>query len=213
MLKRKTFLGICVGFLAIAIVGMASAQPTTRAQGERGARQRGQGGGPGRGFDPARFRQMMADRMKEQLKVGDDEWKIIEPRLTKVTTLQREAAGGGRGGFSGFSGFGRGGGPGGQPGRGGQRGGDGGRGGRGGRGGPQGGESTREMNATQAASQALREVLEKDDASPEQIRAKLTALRAAKENARQKLAAAQKGLREVLTLKQEAQLVVFGLLD
>ena len=155
----------------------------------------------------------MADRMKEQLKVGDDEWKIIEPRLTKVTTLQREAAGGGRGGFSGFSGFGRGGGPGGQPGRGGQRGGDGGRGGRGGRGGPQGGESTREMNATQAASQALREVLEKDDASPEQIRAKLTALRAAKENARQKLAAAQKGLREVLTLKQEAQLVVFGLLD
>ncbi len=106
MLKRKTFLGICVGFLAVAVVGMAFAQPTG-PQRDRGARQRGQGGGPGRGFDPEQFRQMMADRMKEQLGVGDDEWKIIEPRLTKVTTLQREA---GRGGFGGFSGFGRGGG-------------------------------------------------------------------------------------------------------
>ena len=69
------------------------------------------------------------------------------------------------------------------------------------------------MNATQAASQALREVLEKDDTSPDEIRAKLTALRAAKESARQKLAAAQKDLRDVLTLKQEAQLVLFGQLN
>ena len=69
------------------------------------------------------------------------------------------------------------------------------------------------MNAAQAASQALREVLDKDDASPDQIRAKLTALRAAKESARQKLAAAQKNLREVLTLKQEAALVLGGQLD
>ena len=69
------------------------------------------------------------------------------------------------------------------------------------------------MNAAQAASQALREVLDKDDASPDQIRAKLTALRAAKESARQKLAAAQKSLREVLTLKQEAALVLGGQLN
>ena len=69
------------------------------------------------------------------------------------------------------------------------------------------------MNATQAASQALREILEKDDATPDQIAAKLTALRAAKESARQKLAAAQKDLREVLTRKQEAWLVVFGQLN
>ena len=68
------------------------------------------------------------------------------------------------------------------------------------------------MNATQAATQALREILEKDDATAGQIKTKLTALRAAKESARQKLAAAQKDLREVLTLKQEAQLVVFGML-
>ncbi len=69
------------------------------------------------------------------------------------------------------------------------------------------------MNATQAASQALSEVLEQGNASPDQIRAKLTALRAAKEGARQKLAAAQKELREVLTLKQEARLVLGGQLN
>ena len=66
------------------------------------------------------------------------------------------------------------------------------------------------MSATQAASQALREVLDKDDPSTDQIRAKLTALRAAKESARQKLAAAQKDLRDVLTLKQEALLCLMG---
>ena len=202
MLKRKTFLGICVGFLAVAVVGMAFAQPTRRSEGERGGRG-GRGGFGGRGGSPEDFRRMLTERLKEQLDVGDDEWKIIEPRLTKVATLQREVAGGGRGGFGGFSGFGRGG-------EAGRRGG----GGRGGPGGQRGGgESAREMNATQAASQALREVLEKDDASPDEIRAKLTALRAAKESARQKLAAAQKDLRDVLTLKQEAQLVLFGQLN
>jgi len=205
VLKRKTFLGICVGFLAFALVGMASAQPGGgRGQGERPGR-----GGRGGGFDPAQFRQMMADRMKEQLKVGDDEWKIIEPRLTKVTTLQREAASGGRGVFGGFSGFGGFGGRGGS-GRGGPGRDPGQRGQRGQRG---GGDQARELNATQAAMQALREILEKDDATPDQIKTKLTALRAAKESARQKLAAARKGLREVCTLKQEAQLCIFGLLE
>ena len=69
------------------------------------------------------------------------------------------------------------------------------------------------MNATQAATQALREILEKDDATAGQIKAKLTALRAAKESAQQKLALAQKHLREVLTLKQECRLILFGLLN
>ena len=117
---------------------------------------------PAIGFNPDQFRQMMSERLKEQLGVGEDEWKIIEPRLTKVTTLQREAAGGGRGGFGGFGGFGgsgRGGSGRGGPGRGGPGGDPGQRGQRGQRG---GGEA-REMNATQAATQALREILEKDE--------------------------------------------------
>lgn len=216
MLTRKTLLGICIGFVVVALVGMAFAQPTGRSEGERGGRGGGgRGGFGGRGGGPEQFLQMMTERMKERLEVGDDEWKIIQPRLTKVVALQFQVASAGRGGFfGGFGGRGRGGpgrgGPGGEAGRrgdGGQRGGD------RGRGGPRGGDGNREMNATQAASQALREVLDKDDPSPDQIRAKLTALRAAKESARQKLAAAQKNLREVLTLKQEAALVLGGQLN
>lgn len=216
MLTRKTLLGICIGFVVVALVGMAFAQPTRRSEGERGGRGGGgRGGFGGRGGGPEQFLQMMTERMKERLEVDDDEWKIIQPRLTKVVALQFQVASAGRGGFfGGFGGRGRGGpgrgGPGGEAGRrgdGGQRGGD------RGRGGPRGGDGNREMNATQAASQALREVLDKDDPSPDQIRAKLTALRAAKESARQKLAAAQKNLREVLTLKQEAALVLGGQLN
>lgn len=216
MLTRKTLLGICIGFVVVALVGMAFAQPTRRSEGERGGRGGGgRGGFGGRGGGPEQFLQMMTERMKERLEVDDDEWKIIQPRLTKVVALQFQVASAGRGGFfGGFGGRGRGGpgrgGPGGEAGRrgdGGQRDGD------RGRGGPRGGDGNREMNATQAASQALREVLDKDDPSPDQIRAKLTALRAAKESARQKLAAAQKNLREVLTLKQEAALVLGGQLN
>lgn len=211
MLKRKTFLRIFVGFLAVAIVGMAFAQPTRRSEGERGGRggRGGFSGFGGRGGGPEQFLQMMTERMKDRLEVGDDEWKVIQPRLSKVMSLQFEVASAGRGGFGrgGFGGTGRGG-SGREAGRGGPRGGE------AGRGGPRGGgEGAREMNATQAASQALSEVLEQGNASPDQIRAKLTALRAAKEGARQKLAAAQKELREVLTLKQEARLVLGGQLN
>ncbi len=218
MVTKKTLLGISVGFVTLALVGMAFAQPTRRSEGDRGSRG-GRGGFGGRGGGPEQFLQMMTERMKERLEVGDEEWKIIQPRLTKVVALQFETAAGRGGFFGGFGGPGRGGfggpgrgGPGGEAGRRGDGGRGGQRGGDRGRGGPRGG-GDRETNATQAASQALREVLDKDDPSPDQIRAKLTALRAAKESARQKLAAAQKNLREVLTLKQEAALVLGGQLN
>ena len=47
----------------------------------------------------------------------------------------------------------------------------------------------------------------------EAIKAKLTALRAAKEKDRRELAAARQSLRQVLTLRQEAHLVLHGLLE
>lgn len=50
------------------------------------------------------------------------------------------------------------------------------------------------------------------DASKAQIKAALTALRAARERNRQKLARAQSALRELMTLRQEALLVVENLL-
>src|SRR5881397_2226774 len=73
---------------------------------------------PGRGnFDPEQMRQRMMERYREALEIkSDDEWKAIEPRITKVMDARREV------GFPGGGFFGRGG-------PGGRRGGDGGPGG------------------------------------------------------------------------------------
>lgn len=58
----------------------------------------------------------------------------------------------------------------------------------------------------------LRESVRNEKAAAADIRAKLTSLRAAKEKTHQKLALAQKDLRELLTLRQEAILVLNELL-
>jgi hypothetical protein len=59
----------------------------------------------------------------------------------------------------------------------------------------------------------LREVLGDKNSSAEQIKGKLTALRAAQVNANQELAKARQSLRQIMTLRQEATLVLNGLLD
>ena len=58
----------------------------------------------------------------------------------------------------------------------------------------------------------LRELLGNQDAAPEQIKAGLTALRLANEKARQELAKARQDLRQLMTVRQEATLVLSGLL-
>lgn len=65
----------------------------------------------------------------------------------------------------------------------------------------------------QTASRELRDVLENKDSTADQIKAKLTAYREARDKAREALASAQKDLKEVLTQRQEAVLVNFGMLD
>ncbi len=62
-------------------------------------------------------------------------------------------------------------------------------------------------------SRELRELLQADKAEVEQIKAKLAAYRAAKNKANQELAAARQSLRQIMDLRQEAVLVVNGLLD
>ncbi len=62
-------------------------------------------------------------------------------------------------------------------------------------------------------SRELREVLRDEKVEADQIKAKLTALRAAKEHAVQQLINARQNLRQVITLRQEAVLVLNGLLD
>ena len=203
MLARKTILGV----IAVSIVGLLLAsqtlsQPQQGQRGQRGqrdgaqgqVRQRGQMPGGGQ-FDPERMRQMMSQRMQEMFGATDEEWKILGPRVTKVQELSREVGGGFRGGMM----FGRRGGPQGGPG--------------GGRFGGRQGAPDREQTEVEKATEGLQTLLENTSATPDQIKNQLTALRAAREKTKQQLAVAQKELRQIITVRQEAQCVMMGILD
>jgi hypothetical protein len=69
------------------------------------------------------------------------------------------------------------------------------------------------MSPVDRSKGELRQMLANKDASADQIKAKLTALRAAQEQSRQELTKARQSLRQLLTLRQEAALVLNGLLD
>ncbi len=72
-----------------------------------------------------------------------------------------------------------------------------------------GGDSSTEKTPTSE----LRDLLEKDDASKGDIKAKLAAYRADRKASEAKLKKAQEDLRQLLTIKQEAQAVLAGLLN
>jgi hypothetical protein len=193
MTRASVFSYAFVTMLAIAGVAFAQQEDNNRRGGDRGA-DRGGDRGDRRNFDPAQFRERMMNRYKERLGIKDEEeWKAILPKLEKVMAVQRSARGGG--------GFGGGGAPGGFGGRGG--------GDRGGFGG--GGD--REQSPVSRASQELREALANESTPADTINQKLTAYRDARAKAREELAAAQKELRELLVQRQEATLVMEGLLD
>ncbi len=202
MQRRMVKIGIVACVLGLMIGGLSIAQQGGGGQG--GGRRGGQGGGPGGGpgnFDPAQMRQRMMERMKEQLGADDQAWKVMEPRLTKVMDLSRQANAGGRGMFGMF--------------------GRGGRGGPGGPGGDQGGPQADrrgrgpqgEQTALDKAMAQLRTTLENQSATPEEIKTQLTAVRSAREKARQELAVAQQELKKILTVRQEATLVEMGMLE
>ena len=147
------------------------------------------------------FRTQMADRMKQALGASDDEWKVLQPRIEKVQTLARATRGGGGMGFMMMGGQ---------------------------RGGPGGGpsdrppsdrpqsdrpQSDRPQSEVEKTSEALQKVLENKDAPAAEIKTALAALREARAKARAELETAQKELREVVTVRQEAQFVAMGLLD
>lgn len=173
---------------------LVSAVITSVAQ-DRG----GRGGG---NFDPSEFRARMLERMQEALEFSSEEWEVVSPMVSKVMEKQQAAQTGGGMGFL----FRRGGDGGrGQGGPGGPGGGRGGRGGRGGFGG---------FGAEPSQAQtALETVLEKDDASADDIKSKLTAFRSERKKNEADLKAAREDLRKVLSVKQEAMLVLAGMLD
>ncbi len=179
-----------VGLAALVTVGTVCAQDG--AQPPAGGPPGGPGGpGGGRNWDPAQMQKMMMDRYREQLGVKDDEeWKLIETRIQKVTEARMAVGFRGPGGFGG-----RRGGPGGPGGPGGQ--------GNNGRRGF-GGEPSPEQEALQKAID--------DNASADVVKSKLSAFRASVKDKEAKLEAAQDDLRKVLSVKQEAAAVLGGLL-
>jgi hypothetical protein len=150
----------------------------------------GNGGGGGGGGNRGNFRQQMQDRLKTALGMTDDEFTAVQPKIEKVQQLQREAMGGmfGRGGRGGRN-----------------RGGDNNNGGNGGQ--------DANQSAVQTASADLQKTLDDKDAKPEDIKDKLEALRTAKKAAKEDLGKAQDDLKSVLTQRQEAVLVEYGMLE
>ena len=206
MMRRLRFMPAAVG---IALAGLAlgsfvamaqqADQPGQRQPGAGVRGDRGPGGERGQ-FDPARMREMMAERLKERLEATDEEWKALQPLVTSVMEKQAAARMGG-GGFFGMGG--RSGGRGGPGAPGAERGDRGDRGDRG-RGGF--GQPSPEIEALQKA-------LESKTTPATELQARMKALRDARKKAEQELQAAREQLRAVLTARQEGELLLMGILD
>ena len=138
------------------------------------------------------FRQRMNERIKGALQANDQEWAVIQPLLNKVQDKMRDTM---IGRFAGAP----------RP--------------------PRGGNNAPENNgdrperanrpeqAGSAEAQALRTTLENSSASNTEIKAKLEALRQSRQKAVADLEQARSELKSVLSLHQEATLVMMGMLD
>jgi hypothetical protein len=196
---------LCLAGLGLAGLVVAQGQPRARqrANASRGRMNEG---------NPEATRQQMMQRIQQQLGASDTEWQVIQPRLQKVMELSRQTNRRGAGRMQGR--------PGGQRGQGGTEARPGGRRGAGQQTqGPRGqtrrprDDANREPSPVQKASEELRTLLGDASASPEQVKAKLAALRQVRETAQQHLAQARSELQQVLAVKQEARLVLMGLLE
>ena len=185
---------------------LAQDNPVGGNQGGGGGRgNRGGGGGGGGGnFDPAQFQQQMQQRIMEgyrnQLGFTDDkEWTAVEPLVKKVVDARTEAmVGGMRGMMGGMMG-----------------------GMRGNRGGGTNNQATASGNNNfggggffgQASPEqdALQKAIE-SNAPAAQIKDLLAKYKAAQKAKQAKLESAQADLKKVLTVKQEAQATLLGLL-
>ena len=189
--------------LFLVLAGVLALTPFAQAQ---------RGGGADRGDWNQRIQERIMGAIQQTLEAPDDEWEILQPMVSKIYALQNEMrpsrmslfAGRGRGGTEGrgrggdAEGRGRGRGQFGE--RDGER-----------EGNREGNREGRGRNQGDAASTALREAIESGDAA--QIKKALTDLRDQREKQADELKKTQDELRQIVTLKQEATLVVHGFLD
>lgn len=173
-----------LGLATVGFIG-GSLFAQDAAQRPDGERRRGAPDGERRTFNPADMQARMMSTLRERMGVtSDEEWAVIAERITKVSELRRQM-GGGLGAamaMRGPSGSG---------------GGDSGRS----RGRPGGSAET------EALTSAVRDQL------PEaELKARMAKLRETRKANEKKLEEAQEELRAVLTVRQEAMLVIAGIL-
>lgn len=189
-MKLKELMAVGVLLPAMGLAIGLPAGPVARAQqndaGQRSARENAPTtrSAGGRG-SRLDFQQAQLSRLKDLLGPTDEEWKVLEPRLVKIQDLLRDS--GARNGIASA------------------------RGRRGGFGGAL--PTDVAPSPVQQAARDLQESLANKDAAPDDMKAKLTALRDARARLQADLNRAQDQLREVLTARQEAVLVMAGMLN
>jgi len=174
-------------FLAItAIAGLTAIGTNNGLAQDNAGRQGGRGN-----FDPAQMRQRMMERYKEMLEVtNDDEWKALEPLVTKVMEARMQSMSGMGRGFMG------------RP-----------RGGDNAQGGDRQGADRQRPGGRQAdpAAEALEKAVDAK-AGKAELKAALTKYVEARKAKQAALETAQEELRKVLTARQEAIATLNGLL-
>jgi hypothetical protein len=184
---RKTLLTVIAVMALLFCVDMAQAQGG--GGGGNGGGGGGRGGRGGRGnMDPAAMIQMQLAGIKTQLSATDQEWTVLEPLIGDV--LKNQPQGGGRGMMGGRN-------RGGQPAD------------------PNAPPNPRAaaMAASNPEQAALQQAVMSDTATPDEIKAKLAAYRAAIIKKAEAVKAAREKLQKVVTVKQEALLVLRGILE
>jgi hypothetical protein len=159
------------------------------AQNDNGGGPGGGTGGMGRGnWDPAQMQQRMMDGIKDQLGfTNDTDWSAVQPLVQKVMDARRDM-GTGAGMARMF--------------------------GRGNRGGGEGGGNRRGFfgGTRSPEAESLQKAID-DNAPAAQINDLLAKYEASQKAKQAKLTSAQEDLRAVLTIKQEAQATLLGLLQ
>lgn len=149
------------------------------------SQERGGGRGPGRGGGADRRRAMTQERIKQMLSPSDEEWKKLQPKIDKVQKLSGQVGARARWRVL-------------YPER---------------PGGPPQPPEAEKPTPVATGLRDLRAAVDNKAAKDEEVKGKLAAVRKALGEAKTKLAKAQEELRKGLTVRQQAVLVLWGVID
>lgn len=133
----------------------------------------------------------MTEKMRDMVGATPEEWTVLQPRIEKVQTLQREQT---TSSFRGYALL---------------------------MGGsdrsrsrtPRSGDPNAQPSLLEQKTKDLQTSVENKETSPEELKMRLAAIRDAKARAKADLARNQEELRQLLTVRQEAVLVMLGVLE